>query len=761
MYCSNCGNEIKLGSSFCGNCGKKIESNNNLQSNKIDNNNNFNVGISSVSNNNVVVENNFNNNGNSSFNNFNNGMMNQNNNFNNRKIDTDSKRKMLIIILVIVICILLIVGLCLGIKKFQPNSNKSNMSGSGVDSEQLVENEVVVHGNELKTTTGTRTIMIYLIGSDLESSQGSASKDIEEMLGSDFNTSDVNILVYAGGTTHWRNSTFNSKENAIYEVDGKKIEKVKAYDLKKMTNPETLTEFIDYVYKNYESDLYGLILWDHGGGPLYGYGLDENDKTKDSMSLVEIDKALKDSQLIEETKFEFIGFDACLMSSIEIANMFKEEANYLIASSDVEPGDGWDYDFLGEIDSSTTSEELGKQIIDYYYNYYQVLSSYYGYDYNPEITLSLIDLRSIDSLIKSVDDLFGEVDSSITVNTYSKISRGASRAVMYGYNDNSATQYDLVDLYDLVEELGDYDGKSSRVQSKIKDIVIYEKGTIEDCYGMSIYFPVTTKSMYNRYKSVYDDIIVSEKYEEFLDKYINIGTGDRLVKSNMQDIMPITSDSGISAQLPKDIAENYQTADYIVFKKMEDGSFLPIYKSQDVEIKGTTIRATVANRRISVSDVNGKNIEDIIAIESSRDKNSVTYVLSAVLQYWDDNDFVGSFKVDSVQIYLRVDNKTGQGEIIDIKPIQSSEELVGKVTYNLNDWTVMDFVSSSYILYDENGNKLSEWKKTDTMYGTEVDIQEGYKFLASSLDETEEYYYMFRVRDTQGNLYETNLVKAK
>jgi hypothetical protein len=33
---------------------------------------------------------------------------------------------------------------------------------------------------------GTRTVMIYLIGSDLESSQGSATFDINEMLESDF-----------------------------------------------------------------------------------------------------------------------------------------------------------------------------------------------------------------------------------------------------------------------------------------------------------------------------------------------------------------------------------------------------------------------------------------------------------------------------------------------------------------------------------------------------------------------------------------------
>ena len=73
----------------------------------------------------------------------------------------------------------------------------------------------------------------------------------------------------------------------------------------------------------------------------------------------------------------------------------------------------------------------------------------------------------------------------------------------------------------------------------------------------------------------------------------------------------------------------------------------------------------------------------------------------------------------------------------------------------------MQFISPSYHLVDENGKKLDSWQKTDTMYGTEVDISEGYTFFADTLDKDEEYYYMFRVQDTQGNIYESNLVKAK
>jgi hypothetical protein len=39
-------------------------------------------------------------------------------------------------------------------------------------------------------------------------------------------------------------------------------------------------------------------------------------------------------------KFDFIAFDACLMSSIELVTQFAPYARYYMASEDLEPGTG-------------------------------------------------------------------------------------------------------------------------------------------------------------------------------------------------------------------------------------------------------------------------------------------------------------------------------------------------------------------------------------------------------------------------------------
>ena len=134
--------------------------------------------------------------------------------------------------------------------------------------------------------------------------------------------------------------------------------------------------------------------------------------------------------------------------------------------------------------------------------------------------------------------------------------------------------------------------------------------------------------------------------------------------------------------------------------------------------------------------------------------------MPAILGNFDDDLSLESFILDPVSIYYKVDRKNNKGEIMDIKPVVS-EEVVPKMTYNLNDYRYVQFLTSSYFLYDENGNKLTEWKKSDSLHGTEIIIKDGFEILISDLDKNAEYYYMFRIKDTQGSIYETDLVKAK
>ena len=66
-------------------------------------------------------------------------------------------------------------------------------------------------------------------------------------------------------------------------------------------------------------------------------------------------------------KFDFVGFDACLMGTIETAYMLEPYADYLVGSEETEPAYGWDYtpwlNALGE-NTSIDTVDLGTVIVD-------------------------------------------------------------------------------------------------------------------------------------------------------------------------------------------------------------------------------------------------------------------------------------------------------------------------------------------------------------------------------------------------------------
>ena len=109
-----------------------------------------------------------------------------------------------------------------------------------------------------------------------------------------------------------------------------------------MTNKEVLKKFINFTVQNYLADKYDLILWDHGGGALNGFGLDDHSSASlvdylDSMDFSELIDALSDNDIIRtKGKFDFINFDACLMNNLELNLALSSLTDYSIASAENE-----------------------------------------------------------------------------------------------------------------------------------------------------------------------------------------------------------------------------------------------------------------------------------------------------------------------------------------------------------------------------------------------------------------------------------------
>ena len=183
----------------------------------------------------------------------------------------------------------------------------------------------------------SRTFMIYIVGSDLESQYGAATRSIKQILDSGIDLTKNNVLIRTGGTNKWKSKILSNK-TMTYQVTAEGLKAVKEEPVQDMASKNTLSSFLTYCYRNYKTKSYDLILWDHGGGPTMGYGYDE--VSKNVMSLSELDAALNGSPFRSGNKLEMVGFDACLMSSVEVAFLLSDNSDYLVASQETIPGWG-------------------------------------------------------------------------------------------------------------------------------------------------------------------------------------------------------------------------------------------------------------------------------------------------------------------------------------------------------------------------------------------------------------------------------------
>lgn len=358
----------------------------------------------------------------------------------------------------------------------------------------------------------TTTIMVYMCGTDLESKNGMASNDIKEMANATTGK-NINLIIYTGGCSKWQIKGISSKVNQIYQIkDGKMYALEKDMGNKCMTNPATLTEFIKYCKKNFPANRNDLIFWDHGGGSISGYGYDEKNKSKGSMNLSGIKKALNDANM----KFDFIGFDACLMATAENALMLNDYADYLIASEETEPGIGWYYtDWLNEYAKNPSMDtiNIGKNIIDGFVD--ECAKKCKG----QLTTLSIIDLGEFANTIPDKLKTFSVDTSSMIQNKeYKEIATARQNAREFAIS----SKIDQVDFVDLAKKI-DTDS-SNKLAEALLSSVKYNRtsSNMTNAYGVSVYFPNKKTSYVDNAVQINNAIGVNSEFNRCIQEYASL-----------------------------------------------------------------------------------------------------------------------------------------------------------------------------------------------------------------------------------------------
>jgi len=374
-----------------------------------------------------------------------------------------------------------------------------------------------------------------MVGSDLESEGYAATSDLNEMMkiGS---SSSINVIVESGGSKAKpdgeRKVDFTSVKRLL--INKGNIKQITDLGKKNMGESSTLTDFLVWGTKSYPAKKTVLVFWDHGGG-IEGVGWDEN-FNRDHLDLDELKKAFIDAKKQNKNlNFEVIGFDACLMATIEVADVIKDYAKYMVASEEIEPGHGWDYTAIFSSLSKTPTQDgkiLGKTISDSYVTHAKSEAKKSKTNGDRFITLSVIDLSKINSLDNSLASLSSSLDSSLNNDDFDLFSEALLNSERYGVEKGSDSGH--TDMKNVVTNLGNLipsvKNKSDDVKKKISDAVIYSvKGASKpNSNGLSFYQPITDQNSQN-YSAESDSLdSITQSYDDYLeqDKKTPVVTAD-------------------------------------------------------------------------------------------------------------------------------------------------------------------------------------------------------------------------------------------
>jgi len=222
------------------------------------------------------------------------------------------------------------------------------------------------------------TFMVYMAGDNNLSDAGEL--DLQEMMKVGSNP-DINVVVeFDNAGELGTNRYLIQKDSEIVPVES--LGETDSGD------PEVLNDFVSWAYDMYPAGRYALILWNHGGGwePMemdkiarsmqarsynsreagsllasqmkkalfstsvqkilsqsssYERAICTDDGSGHSLDTIELGKVLSKTKDTLGKSLDILGMDACLMSNLEVAYQAAPYVNYIIASEEEEPNEGW------------------------------------------------------------------------------------------------------------------------------------------------------------------------------------------------------------------------------------------------------------------------------------------------------------------------------------------------------------------------------------------------------------------------------------
>ena len=533
----------------------------------------------------------------------------------------------------------------------------------------------------------------YLCGSDLESGGGFASGDLQELMEVTL-PDNVKVVIETGGSAQWNNDFVDAEKLQRFVYAGNELELADEQPSANMGEAQTLADFLSFARENYPAEKTAVVFWNHGGGSVAGAAFDEL-YGGDSLNLSELREAFGSvwDLSAEKPPVELIGYDTCLMATVDVAATFSDIGRYLVASEETEPANGWYYSHWVKAladKPGMDGGELGKIICDTYYAGCEAVGT------QDNTTLSVTDLSKIKPLLEAYEAFGKECLAAACEDPsfFSRFARAACSSENYGGNTKEQGYSNMVDLGDLAR-LASL-SSSQEVASALSDCILYQvNGKYRSqAQGLSCYYS------YDGDRDVYSG-------------YANLGTGKAFKYYYEYGLTGELADAGLKYAADLNIAEipqiqNLTTVDW-------DGA--PLSVTDD----GTAVMTL------------GKEAQNILAgicfqlfyVDEENDAMMLLGSDNDMTADWDNGVFQDNFRgvwgaLDGRLVYMELNYAGEDYNLYSVPVLLNEEEYNLQIAYDFSSekWSIL----GAWQGINENGmadkelRALSEGDKITTLW---------------------------------------------
>ncbi|MBR4458102.1 MAG: hypothetical protein IKS31_03990 [Clostridia bacterium] len=549
------------------------------------------------------------------------------------------------------------------------------------------------------------TVMVYMVGSDLESAHGLAGRDLREMAGA--LNADTRLIVMTDGVSDWADSPADGTCR-IWRLEGQTHTLLGTHE-GAMSDPAALRALLTAALPEAKGPT-ALILWDHGYGPMEGFGnaLRSDDRR---LTLSELTAALAQSGCREQP-LSLIGFDACMMAGCETALALRPYAGWLLASQETEPPEGWDYGFLRGLKPGTGPRALGESVIRAYADFYRELYRDYP-DLRQPCTLSLTDLGRMDDLPEAAAGLFRALETDLLEGRYRDV--GSLRLHAWGFGRSTTfTEYDLIDLRRLAESCTGHPGEASAVTAALDRCVAAVGGDVSGATGLSVWFPQHGGQRSAGWLDSLAFLPLPEDWKRFIRTYEEALKTQGPAYEHTARTVP--EDGVYALELSDEEARDYVRAEYNVLEGDPETGLTLLCRSGACSLEGNLLTADFRGKILTVT-AEGKTLP----------------LISAWVQEDGGTAYCQSYALDSgngnraIRIRIEQNTRTGEWEALSAFPL-TGEMTTGRQELRMNE--IHSLWVPNYIYMPVRGadDRLLPWNQWVSMGfgGEELSLEHGF-----------------------------------